>query len=308
MSNLAWNPVLPGVPHPVPAAPALRRWSSPRNILVVFNGRNEDMLLFHTVVQARQSGARVVLAYLAGQGSEEQQRAAADRVKQRLHWVGVHCQSTILWNPAEVSVPSLAARSGADRVLIVTQGEKLPGGLSLSNVAERLLPLLRIPVCVIGNAVPPPPNCAVPAKRISLALSLQSRNEMALRFACELCRDWNAALTVVHVFPKQELPGQRLPRTPNAVSSELPGWIRRKTPVSCPLEIAIRSGDPAHEIVAHAAKTHQDLILMCSPGRENVRGLLDAGVLKAVLSEAPCPVLVTGRGLEQEHGSLTETG
>ncbi len=303
MSGLGLNAVFSGVARPPMTAPSLRRWSAPRSILVVTDGRNEDMLLFHTMVQARQSNARVILGYLAGQGGEEEQRAAAERIQKRLQWVGIHCQSTILWSPAEESVPSLAARSGTDRVLIATHCEKLSGGLCPSNVTERVLPLLRVPACIIGNGVPPPPNGAEPAKRISLALSLQTKNEVALRFACELCREWNATLTVVHVFTPQERQETRLLRTPTAVSSELPDWIRRKTPISCPLQIAIRAGDPAREIVAHAAKTHQDLILMCSPGPVGAPGGHRAQVLRAVLSEAHCPVMVTGRCLEEVQGA-----
>ena len=285
--------------HLPAAAPSSRRWSSPRSILVVTDGRNEEMLLFHTMVQAKQSKARIVLAHLTSPSAEVPPPGASDSIQRRLQWVGIHCQSTVLSGPAEVSVPSLAARSGADRVLIATQGERLPGGLCASNVTERLLPLLQVPACLIGNSVPPPPKCAEPVKRISLALSLQARNEVALRFACELCRAWNATLTVVHVFTPQEQQMAEHLRTPTAVSSQLPDWIRKKTPISCPLEIAIRCGDPAREIAAHAAKSHQDLILMCSPGPANARGAYEAGVLRAVLSEASCPVMVTGRGMEQ---------
>ena len=302
MPGLAWNAVLSEVARPQAPATSLRRWSSPRSILVVTNGRNEDMLLFHTMVQARQSRARVILAHLPSPAGDVQPQETADPIQRRLQWVGIHCQSTFLSGPAEDSVPSLAARSGADRVLIATQGEKLPAGLSPSNVAERLLPHLKVPACIIGNAVPAPPKGAEPVRRISLALSLQTRNEVALRFACELCREWNAILTVVHVFPPQEEEPTGLPRTPMAVSTELPSWIRKKTPISCPLEIAVRSGDPAREIVAHANKTRQDLILMCSPGQTNARGAYQASVLKAVLSEANCPVMVTGHGLEQPTG------
>lgn len=303
MSDLGWNPVLTEVMRPPAAVSSLRRWSAPRSILVVTDDRNEETLLFHTMVQARQSGARIILAHLAEQGREEPQREAADPMQRRLQWVGIHCQSTVLSGRAEEAVPSLAARCGADRVLIATQSEKHSGGLCPANVAERLLPLLRVPACIIGNSVPPPPKCAETAKRISLALSLQTRNELALRFASELCREWNATLSVVHVSTPQERQEAGTLRTPTAVRSELPDWIRRKTPISCPLEIAICSGDPAREIVTHAARTHQDLILMCSPGPANARNVHEAGVLKAVLSEATCPVMVTGRGLEQARGA-----
>ena len=298
MSQLAWNPSPSGATRLPAAAPSLQRWSSPRSILVVTDGQNEEMLLFHTMLQAKQSRARIVLAHLTNPGAETQP-PGTDSIQRRLQWVGIHCQSTILSGPAEVSVPSLAARSGADRVLIATQSERLPGGLSPSNVTERLLPLLQVPACLIGNGVPPPPKCAAPVKRIALALSLQTRNEVALRFACELCREWNATLTVVHVFsPQERQPAEHL-RTPTAVDSQLPDWIRKKTPISCPLEISVRCGDPAREIAAHAAKSRQDLILMCSPGPAHARATTEAGVLKTVLSEATCPVMVTGRGLEQ---------
>ena len=310
MSTFPWEAAQTTLPVPNAASPWLRRWCSPQSMLVIDNCRDEELLLMQVLVQAKQSRARILLAHVAGQERESTPHEASllidrkstaqpnlSRMADRLRWMGISCQSLTLWGPAEEEIPSLARRCKADRVLIATQREPGPGSLRPAMIVEKLLPRLDVPVCIVGDSVPAAPQSSVSARRITLAISLRSDFELPLKFACKLAQEYQAVLTVIHVFDSTLPGGQAGERTPTEIASRLPNWIRKKTPVSCPLQVAVRAGDPGTEIVRHATANHQDLIIFCSTGSAAAAGACSRGVIRTVISEAHCPVLVPGQAL-----------
>jgi len=58
------------------------------------------------------------------------------------------------------------------------------------------------------------------------------------------------------------------------------------------LEIAVREGDPAREILNFDARAHHDFIILGSPSAATVPHLLGRGVVRTVLSEARCPIII----------------
>lgn len=288
---------------------AFSRWCAPEVILMVTNLRDSETLLFHGTNQAKRTAAKIVLAHLAGPAhllsgtpwdartarpkpSLGHVRAALDRMAQRLRWVGIACEPLVLWGPPVEEIPALAKVWSADRVIVTTQGDLHLGDKSAQTVAEQILSSLEVPVCVIGSSVPPPPSGASPVKRVTVALSLAVKPDRLLRFACEFATEHQATLTVLHVFDPKDPSTHFAERTPVEVASRLPAWICGKSGPPCSLEVRVREGNPANEIVKHLASTKQDFLILGAPGPSSGPRFDRPSVAQAVVNEASCPALI----------------
>jgi hypothetical protein len=297
----------------------LRRWCSPETILVVTNLRDSETVLFHGTNQARHASAKIILANLAGPSylvsskpwdsrtakprpSIGIVRAALDRMAQRFRWIGLQCEPIVLWGPPleEISFATKAWR--ADRVIVTTQGDLHLGNGDPPTVAEQIVPGVDIPICVIGRSVPPPPNLSIPVRRVTVALSLETEDELLLRFACNFVREHQADLTVMHVFGAKSPIREWSQRTPIEIASRLPAWVGQTTEPLCPLAIKVREGDPAREIIKHAANTNQDFLILGSSGSATESCPGKESISRTVINEAPCPVLLVRQsGVESNN-------
>jgi len=61
--------------------------------------------------------------------------------------------------------------------------------------------------------------------------------------------------------------------------------------VTTSLNIEVRHGSPAHEIVKASRELHSDLIVMCTHGRSGLSHMLMGSVAEKVVRTAICPVL-----------------
>ncbi len=287
----------------------LRRWSDPKVILVITSLFDEQTLMFHAIRQARKSSAKILLvhvprpAYLSvnpGEGlssvlpgsSAHGVQVVLDRLVRKFRWEGISCESVHLNGLPEEKIPSLVKSHGVDRVIVSTHGDRRIERLSTESTAEGLFPALQVPVCVIGKRVPIDTFGDRPSGRISLALSLQGDSGMHLNFACRFAQENQAHLTVLHVFNTK---CKRIPvdvRTPIAVAARLPAPALTEASLFCPLEIAVREGDPAREILKFDSCTNQDFIILGSPEVPPNARLQNTSVVHRVVAEARCPVIV----------------
>jgi nucleotide-binding universal stress UspA family protein len=137
---------------------------------------------------------------------------------------------------------------------------------------------------------------------ITLALSLNSDAGMPLAFASRLAQERQASLTVMHVFGSGQKGRGEIARTQWAVTSRLPADRLREAELMCPLEIAVRRGDPAAEILKSGNSTNQDCIVL---GPVDPSQPVEAGrssIVHRVISEARCPVIVLGRSVADATG------
>jgi nucleotide-binding universal stress UspA family protein len=119
--------------------------------------------------------------------------------------------------------------------------------------------------------------------------------------AIALAESHGARLTVVHV----QTPGAVVPTGAGAGGTsagddpsraqdywrEQLGQIRPLNP-AIPVSHVLLAGDPAEEILRHAAANRADLIVMGTHGRTGLLRLLMGSVAEKVLRGAPCSVLV----------------
>ena len=289
--------------------------------MAVTNLRDEETLLLHAVQQARQSGAKIVLLHIARTGSStlvhgraakkpegalsiREARSELDRMARQLRWVGIRCEAVFLKDPREEDIQQLAKSRGADRVLVSLQAAGAEEASDQAAMLDKLLPILHVPVCIIGEKVLPFSQKQRPAGRITLAISLSSDCEIPLKFASRLAQEQHAQLTVMHVFSGGSRNVTRINEAPAAVASRLPENALREAQLFCPLEIAVREGDPADELLNFAASTNQDFIILGSPGSPGGSG--GAGIVHRIVSEALCPVILLSQAVSDPAQSLED--
>ena len=295
------------------SAKTLRQWSSPDVILAITSLDDEMTILPHTIAQARQSGARVLLVHVPDTlkprrkdkplygSSPDQDQSSLSRMARQLRWLGIACEPLVLEGIPEIKVPSVAKSCGADRVIISFDPDHDVATRRERSLAERILPVMEQPVCVIGKRVGLSSATSPNGKDITLAVSMDSDCDVPLSFASRLAQEKRAKLTLLHVFQAKE---RNVLRTAAAVASKLSPVAWREAELFCNTEIAAREGDVAQQILKH--KAGERLIVLCSPGDLGSGSKWASSVTYKVLSGARCPVIIVAKPSTRAHRSASE--
>jgi nucleotide-binding universal stress UspA family protein len=290
------------------SAKTMRAWCAPESILAVTDLTDEMILLPHLISQSRLGSAKIILAHLViSDGAQlesrksrsqrtapriQQARAALDRMAQHLRWLGFVCEPLVIFGRPEIEVPALVKSLSVDRVILRIEQDPASVLRHVPTVAERILPGIEVPVCVIGRCVSF--SSRVSTRNITLALSSRSDCAVPLGFSSRLAQELNATLTVLHVSDRGgQKPGPAI-RTPEALAAILPTDAWREAELFCSTELALRQGDAADEILQLCSSTHQDLVILCSGGNPSVQEGWRNSVTCRVLAGAQCPVLLVG--------------
>jgi nucleotide-binding universal stress UspA family protein len=286
----------------------LRLWSSPHIIMVATNLMDDLTILPHAISQARQSSAKILLVHVDVAPGHQSRlysswcqhpatrhnavRPALDRIAQQLRWVGITCEAAVLHGIPEQELPLFAKTHAVDR-LIMGFGHQPDLTASRSpSFAERVLPAMEVPVCVIGRHVSLSSPNSFKAKNITLAVSLNADCDVQLGFASRLAQETHANLSVLHVASCQESKVDRSAHAPVRVTSRLPLKAWREAELFCPTELSIREGDPAVEILKHISLQKEGSIILCSTGIASARQRWRDTVSYRVLTEARYPVFI----------------
>jgi nucleotide-binding universal stress UspA family protein len=284
----------------------LRYWCAPQTILAFTSLLDEETLLFHAVKQARQSAAKIILVHVvAANGSVSPElmfsmrtaRAELDRMARQLRWVGIPCEAIFLKEAPQEEICRLVQSRHVDRILMAAQDgndQQKPDELAL------LVEQLRnsgVPVCVVGKSVLPFSQKQRPSGRVTLGLSLTSDAGMLLRFASRFAQEHHAHLAMLHVFSGSYGNVQAIDRTPAAIASRLPAQTLREAQLLCPLEIAVREGDLATELLKYDTTANQDFLILGSAGVPLQPARTGSCVFSRVVNEVRCPVIVLGQSM-----------
>jgi nucleotide-binding universal stress UspA family protein len=144
----------------------------------------------------------------------------------------------------------------------------------------------------------------VKPQRILVPVDLSNSSVRALRHAANLAAESGGSLTIVHVVPidygwlgigredsrglDQSLQRQSADRLRALADAE----IREDVQV----DLEVRVGRPAEEIVAAAAESNCDLIVLSTHGRTGLDRYLIGSVANRVMRLAPCPVFLARPG------------
>jgi len=293
----------------------LRQWSSPEVILVVTDLSDVESIQFHTIQQARPGAAKVLLVEVGGRsnvrsrtqhlhgklsiGSVHTASDTAGGMASHLRRFGIDCEPIFVRGLEAEEIPSIARSCSAHRVLVSAPLDKDPG--AQESVADRIIDELDIPVCVVGRDVSLFSRYQRPSRRITLALSLHAQNEVPLAFCSRLAQENHSQMTIMHVFPKGTGNRRRTEEMQTSFVSCLPSVILKESQLLCPVEIAIREGDPATEILNYEAQFNQDFLVLAPPREGDLTGL-GAGAVRRITREARCPVIVLGEQADAHDG------
>ena len=136
-------------------------------------------------------------------------------------------------------------------------------------------------------------------KRILVATDFNESAQRALELAVEMCRKFDAELTLVHCWEAPSYPYRRgfhLPvdtvssigEAANKCLDEALTELKERVPKARSL---LRAGPAWQEILAAATELHADLIVVGTHGRRGLNRMLLGSVAEKVVRMAEAPVL-----------------
>jgi nucleotide-binding universal stress UspA family protein len=137
-------------------------------------------------------------------------------------------------------------------------------------------------------------------QRICCAVDGSEPSRAALDGAILLASRYRAELHLVHVHEREGSGAYPFapPPSPRRRSApwDLSAW-ESEARAAAPGRVRafVRAGDPAAEILAHAAEHDCDLVVLGTHGRTGLRRIFSGSVAEAVWRRAACPVLVVKR-------------
>jgi len=147
-------------------------------------------------------------------------------------------------------------------------------------------------------------------RKVLVGVDFSEFSLRALRYAMGLAVELGAALTVLHVVPADYgllCIGKEASRDlEKALQSQAADNLRRlakdEIGLRLPVDLEVRVGQPAEEIVAAAAESKCDLIVLSTHGYSGLDHILIGSVAERVARLASCPVLIVrGRRLSPER-------
>src|SRR5262249_28368984 len=135
-----------------------------------------------------------------------------------------------------------------------------------------------------------------PIRCILVPTDFSDRAAAALPTARSLARDHGAGLVLLHVAPIEVVPDAAfvVPLDPESSRGPLEDLRRRlEGPgLKGAVEVVLREGSPADQILTVAREKGCDLIVMGSHGRSGLGRLILGSVAEEVMRKATCPVMV----------------
>jgi nucleotide-binding universal stress UspA family protein len=194
----------------------------------------------------------------------------------------------------------------ADMIVMGTHGTSGFQHLMLGSITEKVLRRASCPVLTV-----PPRACAtsaLPFGRILCPLDFSEPSLAALSWAWSLARESGTVVSLLHVieWPWEEPPAPHFEELPPMESQKLTEFRRaletrswQKLRSLVPPDISdrglssmiVRHGKPHRELLAAAAESRADLIVMGVHGRNVVDLTLFGSTTNQVVRGATCPVL-----------------
>lgn len=143
-------------------------------------------------------------------------------------------------------------------------------------------------------------------KRICCPIDFSDTSRAAMEVAADLARRFGAELVLLHAYP---VPGYTFPdgsvvasarmmqELADQVARHLGEWRKSAEALGAArVSTATSVGEPAAEIVSHAAAKGVDLLVLGTHGRTGLEHALMGSVAERVVRHAQCPVLTVRSG------------
>jgi len=302
--------------------------ANPSVILVATDLSDLDRLMPFALEQATETGARLILLHVVGTGAALATDAvgmpyyspagAIEFATQTLEpWCALASRENMVCeglvregNPAQ-QIAAVIRQFRVDRVLLGTRSRSRLGKLLLGSVAEQVLRSANLPVMTVGPAAHAEEIAtSARAERVILhATTLRENACASAELACRIAAKQGARLLLMHVLPALSARGgfeeshgtrgqsgqaagpdsaalQELSRMAAQLAAGAAGEPR------CPaIAPQVVHGNPAIEILAAAAGSHANLIVLGATARSAFANLTRDRTIYRVLAHARCPVL-----------------
>jgi nucleotide-binding universal stress UspA family protein len=284
----------------------LQRWCEPRVILVATNLDDQAALMCHAVAETRRSGARLLLVHVISSAAAQEtgpssppdihllpstQRAtdALEDLARRLRWQGVVCEPLVLRGRADEQIDAVVRSRNVDRVIVAARDYRGRESSHRRSVADCLMALLPVPVCVVTSHVCPGDLHEPAGGRVLLPLSLHAVRREYVDFACGVARARGARLTLLHVVDPSRGTERERAMAKDTARLRLAALAATHEDLVLRPDIEVREGDPATQIVEEALCPFRDVIILGSSSLTAKQQ--QSGILARVLSEARCPMM-----------------
>ena len=302
--------------------------ANPSVILVATDLSDLDRLMPFALEQATETGARLILLHVVGTGAALATDAvgmpyyspagAIEFATQTLEpWCALASRENMVCeglvregNPAQ-QIAAVIRQFRVDRVLLGTRSRSRLGKLLLGSVAEQVLRSANLPVMTVGPAAHAEEIAtSARAERVILhATTLRENACASAELACRIAAKQGARLLLVHVLPAlrardgfEESHGTggqsgHAAGPDSAALQELTRMAERlavgaaREPRCPAIAPHVVHGHPAIEILAAAAGSHANLIVLGATDRSAFANITRDRTIYRVLAHARCPVL-----------------
>jgi nucleotide-binding universal stress UspA family protein len=193
--------------------------------------------------------------------------------------------------------------------VLTTHGREIAADRHLGHVAEQVIAATMRPILLIRPEAAAAASTALEAKRFLLPLDGKAATARALGGITDIVSRLGGSFDVLFIadpvklaLPQMKEPGTLgIPRYIDQPQHEWPAWMREvldylsacsvRHPLGVPARVHVASGPITSVVLQFVAEHLEDVIVLVrrshlEPGR--------AEVLRALLDETPCPVLLTG--------------
>jgi nucleotide-binding universal stress UspA family protein len=263
-----------------------------------------DLILFHAydtlVVAASETSGIRYYDFAAAARSEMQH---LEPLAQRVRAAGLRCEVVVRPGLAADQIPAFLRERVIDRVVMGTHSPGPIGKLLVGSVAEAVLRVARVPVCIIGPNVVDGTYRKFATRTILCAVSMHEASAIVAGFAAELAVQHNARLILQHVIQPQERAAILADRTIDQIEAGLFAFVPTELREKIAIQTIVVPGDPTEELLYQCRAQQADLIVLGAQGASAFAAITRHGVVYKTLAHAPCPVITLSPAVLAECGA-----
>lgn len=225
--------------------------------------------------------------------AEREARDYVEGIVRRLTDQGARARGVVRQGSAADVILETAEREGAGLIAMSTHGRSGLARWIFGSVTEKVVRASPVPVLLVrsferGAGGPPRPRAAeeISIGRVLVPLDGSDFSLRALPHAAALAKLFEAEILLLHVSGPEETPRPRAEAVLERAAAQLAGR-------GLGMDIRVRKGDPASEILEACRSESADAIAMATHGRSGLSRWTLGSVTEKVLRAAEVPLLVT---------------
>ncbi|MCC6445908.1 MAG: universal stress protein [Armatimonadetes bacterium] len=201
----------------------------------------------------------------------------------------IEADASLIEHPPAQAILEAAESLKADLIVMGTHGRGGLNRLLLGSVTENVVRQARSPVLTVRGAAPEGEFSAEPGlpQRILCPVNFTRTAYAALSLAASVAARTGAALSVLVADERQDASAD-----PQKVREKLCQGVPEEILSCCVLDIHIRKGNAAEQILRHAREERSELIVIGGQRTTFFEGTVFSATTVRVMRHSACPVLI----------------